>query len=59
MVKFFTLFLSHQQTNNKQLNTDEDYFEPSEQSVRSILDFAAAYEPLDLKNCEEKDIILN
>lgn len=60
MVKLFTLFFSIKKYKNR-LHTlsEDDMYKPSDQSVRTILDFARAYDVVDLKNCKEKDIILN
>lgn len=60
MIKNFTYFLSHSKKLSK-LKQEEGQllFEPSDRSVKTILDFAKAYHPAKLKNCEENDIILN
>lgn len=63
MIKFFTYLLSHKIQNQEVLkrksNVDKQFYEPSETSVKTILDFSRAYHPAKLKNCEESDILLN
>ncbi len=60
MVKLFTLLFSHNSNKAGQEKPQKRVeYAPSSQSVKTILDFSKAYEPLELKNCEEKDIILN
>lgn len=61
MIKLFTYFNSHLHSKKLKLEISEDelLFKPSDQSIKTILDFSRAYHPTKLQSCEENDMILN
>lgn len=61
MINLFTYFNSHlnKKIVKQRVSDDECLFEPSDQSVKIILDFSRAYYPTELRCCDEKDMILN
>lgn len=61
MIKLFTYFNSHLYIRKirPKVSKKDMFFEPSEHSVKTILDFSRAYHPTKLKSCDENDLILN
>ncbi len=60
MINFFTYYFTHNNdASAKPKRLDNTLYEPSEKSVKTVLDFARAYHPAKLKSCEENDILLN